>query len=112
MTGGRAVILGLVGRNFAAGMSGGLAFVLDREKMFRNRCNTDMVDIEPVDLPEDKDWLHNILVEFENKTGSELAKSLIDGWPNSLNLFHKVCYSLSYVEWLSSIFLSLYVGVV
>ena len=90
MTGGRAVILGLVGRNFAAGMSGGLAFVLDREKLFRGRCNTDMVDIEPVDLPEDKEWLHSILEEFFEKTGSTLAKSLLDGWPASLNLFHKV----------------------
>ena len=90
MTGGRAVILGLVGRNFAAGMSGGLAFVLDREKMFKSRCNPDMVDIEPVDLPEDKEWLYSILNEFCVKTGSELAKSLLDSWPNSLSLFFKV----------------------
>lgn len=91
MTGGRAVVLGLVGRNFAAGMSGGLAFVLDREKMFKSRCNPDMVDVEPVDLPEDKEWLHNILQEFVDKTGSELAKSLLDSWPGSLNLFYKAC---------------------
>jgi len=90
MTGGRAVVLGLVGRNFAAGMSGGLAFVLDRERMFHGRCNTDMVDIEPVSAAEDQLWLHDILNDFLLKTGSTLAQSLLDDWPQSLDLFHKV----------------------
>ena len=91
MTGGRAVVLGLVGRNFAAGMSGGLAFVLDRERMFHGRCNTDMVDIEPVAEPDDQRWLHDTLHDFVVKTGSTLAQSLLDDWPQSLDLFHKVC---------------------
>jgi len=90
MTGGRAVVLGLVGRNFAAGMSGGLAFVLDRERMFHSRCNTDMVDIEPVSSTDDRLWLHDILEDFVLKTGSTLAQSLLDDWPQSLQLFHKV----------------------
>jgi glutamate synthase (NADPH/NADH) len=90
MTGGRAVILGMVGRNFAAGMSGGLAYVLDREKIFKSRCNVDMVDVEPVDLPEDKEWLRNILQEFTDTTGSELAKNILDNWPSSVNNFCKV----------------------
>ena len=90
MTGGRAVVLGLVGRNFAAGMSGGLAFVLDQERMFHGRCNTEMVDIEPVSVEEDQIWLHDILEDFVLKTGSTLAQSLLDDWPESLQLFHKV----------------------
>jgi len=90
MTGGYAVILGLVGRNFAAGMSGGLAYVLDQEQMFHSRCNTDMVDIEPVSAEADRVWLHNILQDFVLKTGSTLAQSLLDDWPQALQLFHKV----------------------
>lgn len=93
MTGGRAVILGLAGRNFAAGMSGGLAFVLDREKMFRQRCNLEMVAIEDVVNQEDISWLHDILTEFANKTGSTLAKSVLKDWPASTSLFFKVQFS-------------------
>ena len=90
MTGGYAVVLGLVGRNFAAGMSGGISFVLDQERMFHGRCNTDMVDIEPVSSEADQVWLHDILEDFVSKTGSTLAQSLVDDWPQSLQLFHKV----------------------
>ena len=90
MTGGKAVVLGLVGRNFAAGMSGGLAYVLDRERMFVGRCNPEMVAIEEVDHPDDIEWLHKILNEFVDKTGSTLAQSLLDDWPNCLSLFWKV----------------------
>ena len=96
MTGGYAVVLGLVGRNFAAGMSGGLAYVLDRECMFHGRCNTDMVDIEPVSADADQVWLHDILHDFVAKTGSTLAQSLLDDWPQSLQLFHKVI-ALTYI---------------
>lgn len=90
MTGGRAVVLGLAGRNFAAGMSGGLAFVLDREKLFRERCNLEMIALEEVVDKEDVDWLHDILTEFVEKTGSTLAKSVLEDWPASTSLFFKV----------------------
>ena len=53
MTGGRAVILGPTGRNFAAGMSGGIAYVLDDARNFENQCNRDMVDLEPLTDPDD-----------------------------------------------------------
>lgn len=101
MTGGKTVILGLVGRNFAAGMSGGLAYILDREKLFKSRCNTDMVDVEPVDLPEDKDFLRNILQEFYDTTGSELAKGILDGWPGTLNNFWKVSDGAAFNQYYS-----------
>lgn len=90
MTGGRAVVLGLIGRNFAAGMSGGLAYVLDKEKLFKERCNQDSVTILPVEEEEDIIWLQNILKEFVAKTGSRLAQSLLNDWTNSVKLFHKV----------------------
>ena len=51
MTGGRVVILGRTGRNFAAGMSGGVAYVLDADGRFESRCNTGMVDLEALDRP-------------------------------------------------------------
>lgn len=84
------MVLGLVGRNFAAGMSGGIAFVLDRENMFRSRCNPEMVALEDVDEPEDRMWLKSILKEFFDKTGSTLAESLLENWEESLRLFVKV----------------------
>lgn len=90
MTGGVAVVLGLVGRNFAAGMSGGLAYVLDREHLFRSRCNLEMVSLEDVDDLEDQKWLNNILEEFKAKTGSVLAASLLENWHESLGMFVKV----------------------
>jgi len=51
------------------------------------------VDIEPVSATEDQLWLHDILEDFVLKTGSTLAQSLLDDWPQSLQLFHKVCDS-------------------
>ncbi|KAI0227557.1 Glutamate synthase [NADH], amyloplastic [Lamellibrachia satsuma] len=90
MTGGRAVVLGLTGRNFAAGMSGGIAYVLDREKLFDQRCNHESVEVLPVDGADDLNWLRDILLEFVTKTGSELAQLLLDDWPASAKLFVKV----------------------
>src|SRR6218665_27663 len=92
MTGGRGVVLGLAGRNFAAGMSGGLAFVLDREKLFRERCNLEMIALEEGVDKEDVDWVQDILTEFVEKTGSTLAKSVLEDWPASTSLFFKVCF--------------------
>jgi glutamate synthase (ferredoxin) len=53
MTGGKAIVLGLTGRNFAAGMSGGIAYVLDEAGDFATRCNTEMVDLEQLSDPEE-----------------------------------------------------------
>jgi glutamate synthase (NADPH/NADH) large chain len=73
MTGGRAVVLGATGRNFAAGMSGGIAFLLDAKP---GRVNTEMVDLLP---PDDDDiaWLHDLLVRHQEETGSEVASTLL-----------------------------------
>ena len=72
MTGGRAVVLGPTGRNFGAGMSGGIAFVYDPDDTFFRRLNGEMVDLEPVD-PDDAEWLRNLLRRHEQETGSAVA---------------------------------------
>jgi glutamate synthase domain-containing protein 3 len=89
MTGGRIVVLGKTGRNFAAGMTGGIAWVLDRDGMFVNRCNRDLVDLEdPTD--GDRDELRGLVAEHAARTGSQLAAELITNWDLSVPLFVRV----------------------
>ena len=76
MTGGRAVILGSTGRNVAAGMSGGIAYVLE---LARHRVNPEMVDIEPLD-GEDAQWLRDVLVRYSEDTESPVAAALLADW--------------------------------
>jgi glutamate synthase (NADPH/NADH) large chain len=76
MTGGRAVILGPTGRNVAAGMSGGIAYVLD---LARHRVNTEMVDIEQLD-GEAAQWLRDVLVRYSEDTESPVAAALLADW--------------------------------
>ena len=76
MTGGRVVVLGPTGRNFGAGMSGGIAFVLDREGRFSERVNYEMVDLEVPD-DDDRQWLTGLLTRFVAATGSEVANDLL-----------------------------------
>jgi glutamate synthase (NADPH/NADH) large chain len=89
MTGGTAIILGPTGRNFAAGMSGGIAYVLDKKKNFSSNLNPEMVDIDPLES-EDIELLHRMISNHANYTNSELAKSLLNNWTDSLNYFVKV----------------------
>ncbi len=91
MTGGVVVVLGRTGRNFAAGMSGGLAWVLDEDRFFNRRCNPGMVDLEQV-TPE-TDGVPELRKLIENHlalTGSPMAKMIIDSWEMSLKKFVKV----------------------
>lgn len=90
MTGGKVVILGSTGRNFAAGMSGGIAYVLDIDGNFAGKCNKNTVDLLPIDLPEDIEFLQKILAEFHEKTGSVVAKNILDTFETSKFLFTKV----------------------
>ncbi|XP_067129509.1 uncharacterized protein [Centruroides vittatus] len=90
MTGGYAIILGLTGRNFAAGMSGGIAYVLDKDGCFSQRCNKDMVDIFPVELNEDLKFLKEIISEFHTKTESDVAAHILKEWPDSTKQFLKI----------------------
>ncbi|XP_015429364.1 PREDICTED: putative glutamate synthase [NADPH] isoform X2 [Dufourea novaeangliae] len=90
MTGGCAVILGLTGRNFAAGMSGGIAYVLDEDGSFRSKCNPEMVELVPLTKPEDINYVKGLLEEFVEKTGSLIAKDLLIMWPETTARFVKV----------------------
>jgi glutamate synthase (ferredoxin) len=81
MTGGRAVILGRTGRNFAAGMSGGVAYVLDIDSQFERRCNREMVDLEPLADEDDLEFVHVMLMKHVTYTGSRYAAQLLEDWP-------------------------------
>jgi glutamate synthase (NADPH/NADH) large chain len=89
MTGGRAVVLGPTGRNFGAGMSGGMAFVLDRDDTFFRRLNGEMVELEPLD-PDDAEWLRGVLRTHAQVTGSPIASQLLDRWHSEVRQFKKV----------------------
>lgn len=90
MTGGNIVVLGKVGRNFAAGMSGGAAYVLDVDGDFDFFCNKGMVDLEAVEAKEDQDFLKTYLEKHVEYTGSMVAKELLADWENTLGKFVKV----------------------
>ncbi|KAL8570900.1 hypothetical protein ACOMHN_023573 [Nucella lapillus] len=89
MTGGRVMVLGLTGRNFAAGMSGGIAYVYNAAKRFHLLCNQESVSLEG--LKEiDKDFVHQLLEEFHEKTGSLVAKKILNNWEAEEGNFVKV----------------------
>jgi glutamate synthase (NADPH/NADH) large chain/glutamate synthase (ferredoxin) len=90
MTGGVVVVLGRTGRNFAAGMSGGIAFVLDDAGKFQSRCNTGMVELEPVSTKEDKQLLHELITKHFMYTGSRKAKQVLDAFDATLPKFVKI----------------------
>jgi glutamate synthase (ferredoxin) len=90
MTGGVAVILGPTGRNVAAGMSGGTAFVYDEAGDFTQRCNLEMVDLERLDEPDDVALLRDLLIQHAGYTGSTVAARLLSDWETSLTRFVKI----------------------
>ena len=90
MTGGRAVILGPTGRNFAAGMSGGIAYVWDQQGDFESKCNLGTVDLDPVDAEEDTAELRELVELHLEYTGSRQATRVLDAWPDVLSQFVKV----------------------
>ncbi|MGV3620619.1 MAG: glutamate synthase-related protein, partial [Archangium sp.] len=90
MTGGVVVVLGPTGRNFAAGMSGGTAYVLDRARTFRQHCNLEMVELESL-VDESEIWLVYGLIESHVKwTRSPLAQRVLDNWEHLVPSFVKV----------------------
>jgi glutamate synthase (NADPH/NADH) large chain len=90
MTGGCAVILGETGRNFAAGMSGGVAYVLDRSGQLDARCNKEMVKLGPVTDPEEQARLKTLVEKHYAYTQSDVAKELLEQWDKSLQEFARV----------------------
>ena len=107
MTGGVVVVLGNTGRNFAAGMSGGIAYILDEDNSFQSKCNKSMVELEKLSSFHNsnntslKD-INNDLLDFDESrlkliiqrhlkyTKSEKASVILENWCKYLNLFHKI----------------------
>jgi len=90
MTGGRVVVLGRTGRNFGAGMSGGIAYVLDREKDFKQRCNMETFELERLEDAADILELRSLIERHLKYTGSTVALALLADWTASVALFVKV----------------------
>jgi glutamate synthase (NADPH/NADH) large chain len=116
MTGGIVVVLGMTGRNFAAGMSGGIAYVLDEDDSFKSRCNMAMVDLEPVQAEKevaerefaqdleshgrvdimadltsmDAERLYKLIADHARYTGSKRAGEILADWKRYRPLFKKV----------------------
>lgn len=89
MTGGVAVILGNTGRNFAAGMSGGVAYIYDLDNSFAGKCNMEMVDLDPLDQ-DDAVILNDLITKHYAHTASKVAKFVLDDFDNQLKQFIKV----------------------
>lgn len=89
MTGGRVVVLGRSGRNFAAGMSGGIAYVYDEDKDFKTKCNMEMIELEEI-TKEDESTIYNLLTNHHKYTQSPRAKEILDNFKDEMKRFIKV----------------------
>ena len=89
MTGGRVVVLGGTGRNFAAGMSGGVAYVYDPDEVFASKVNYELVDLEPLESA-DLDFLRTTIADHVEETGSNIGRHVLDAWEAELSHFRKV----------------------
>jgi len=90
MTGGKVVILGRTGRNFAAGMSGGLAWVFDKDGTFRSRCNLELVGLEAMTDPAEIDEVRTLIERHRDLTGSQRAAEILAGWDQNIACFVRV----------------------
>ena len=90
MTGGRVVVIGPTGRNFAAGMSGGIAYVHDTSGQFKDLCNLEMVELERPEKAEDVKTIRRLLENHRKYTGSPVAKAILDDFEEELKWFVKV----------------------
>jgi glutamate synthase domain-containing protein 2/glutamate synthase domain-containing protein 1/glutamate synthase domain-containing protein 3 len=90
MTGGVVVVLGQTGCNFAAGMSGGTAYILDEMQLFDTLCNLDMVELESVWHQEDKELLRDLIERHFRWTASQRAQYILDTWSDMIGKFVKV----------------------
>jgi glutamate synthase domain-containing protein 3 len=90
MTGGRAIILGSTGKNFAAGMSGGIAYVLDLDGSFKSRVNTSMVELMQLDDSAEECEVRSLIEEHQSRTGSLRAGEVLTNWSKMKDRFVKV----------------------
>ena len=102
MTGGIAVILGRVGYNFAAGMSGGVAYVYDEKGDFEEHCNLEMVSLLEVSDNEEQIKLHELIKNHQLYTGSDVASRIIGDWNKAIKKFVKIL-PLDYEQMLNEI---------
>ena len=91
MTGGAVVILGKVGDNFAAGMTGGMAFVYDKKNEFENYVNLNSVVWQTPETEYWKNFLKNLIKEHFQETKSETAKKILDNFEKEIKFFKQVC---------------------
>jgi glutamate synthase domain-containing protein 3 len=89
MTGGRVVVLGTTGRNFAAGMSGGVAYVYDKDRGFEGRCNPELVDLDGLSEHDEED-VKALISEHAQRTGSLVARNVLASWERARERFVKV----------------------
>jgi glutamate synthase (NADPH/NADH) large chain len=89
MTGGKVVVLGTTGRNFAAGMSGGIAYVYDSDGLFDSRVNVEMVDVVELNA-QDASWLRETIEKHVQLTGSPLGAGMLENWATANKKFRKV----------------------
>jgi glutamate synthase (NADPH/NADH) len=90
MTGGVMISLGETGRNFAAGMSGGVAYVYDPDGKFPARCNMGLVGLDTIDTPEESEEVYAYIKEHVEMTGSSLGQEMLDNWDGRVGKFVKV----------------------
>lgn len=90
MTGGRVVVLGRTGRNFAAGMSGGIAYIFDEKGNFSQNCNAEMVSLQKLSSPHEQDEVKKMIEKHACATSSILARRILDNWDSSLPKFVRV----------------------
>jgi len=90
MTGGRAIILGRTGRNFAAGMSGGIAYVYDADSTFKENWNPELTELEKLEDDEEIAYIKNMVIKHKAKTGSAVADTILGDWDNAVHKFVKV----------------------
>ncbi len=90
MTGGRVVVLGRTGRNFAAGMSGGIAYVYDVDRRFEGRANLELVDLEPLVSEDDVAQVRELVSEHVARTGSMVGRNILASWDRAVERFVKV----------------------
>ena len=91
MTGGNVVILGEVGDNFAAGMTGGMAFVYDINNNFEKKVNPESVVWQRPETEYWKNFLKNLILNYERETNSSFAKKILDNCENEIANFYQVC---------------------
>jgi glutamate synthase domain-containing protein 2/glutamate synthase domain-containing protein 3 len=90
MTGGRVVILEDIGKNFAAGMSGGIAYIYDKEDKLSHRINTEMVDLDRIETEADSNEVKKMIENYVKYTGSKEADAILNDWENAKEKFIKV----------------------